>query len=63
MTLFGLLKRCTGYALPMENANAMAKFLMRVFHDFRQTISGPNDGKHFRHLDLKVTREPSRTGL
>jgi hypothetical protein len=38
LTLFGVLKRRTGYELPFENDNATAKFITRVYHDFRQTM-------------------------
>jgi hypothetical protein len=62
LTLFGVLKRRTGYALPFENDNATAKFITRVYHDFRQTMIQPNIWAAFHALGFEYyTRtEPYR---
>jgi hypothetical protein len=58
LTIFGVLKRRTGYALPFEHDNATAKFIMRVYHDFGHTVTKPNTREAFPGLgfeyDLRI---------
>jgi hypothetical protein len=42
LTLFGVLKRCLGYKLPFEVEKETVKFIMRVSHDFKQTMVESN---------------------
>jgi hypothetical protein len=42
LTLFGVLKRCPRYELPFDDDNATVKVIMKVYHDFRQTMIRPN---------------------
>jgi hypothetical protein len=42
MILFGLLKRRLGYELPSEDEKETVKFIMKVYHDFKQTMVEPN---------------------
>jgi hypothetical protein len=53
LTLFVVLKRRTGCALPFENDNATAKFIMSVYHDFRQTMIQPNIRRAFKSLGFE----------
>jgi hypothetical protein len=61
LTLFGVLKRRTGFGLPFENDNATVKFIMRVYHDFGQTIIQPNLWRAFQALGFEFdpSAEPS----
>jgi uncharacterized protein YqgV (UPF0045/DUF77 family) len=47
LTLFDVLKRCPRYELPFENDNSTAKSVMKVYHDFRQTMIQPNIWREF----------------
>jgi hypothetical protein len=42
LTLFGVLKRRPRYELSFNDDHAMLKFIMKVYHDFRQTMIQPN---------------------
>jgi hypothetical protein len=42
VTLFGVLKRRLGYKLPCEEENETVEFIMKVYHDFKQTMVEPN---------------------
>jgi hypothetical protein len=42
VTLFGVLKRRTAYKLPFEDAKESVRFIMKAYHDFRQTMVEPN---------------------
>jgi hypothetical protein len=38
VTLFGVLKRRLGYELPFEDEKETVRFIMKVYHDFKQTM-------------------------
>jgi hypothetical protein len=61
-TLFGVLKRRQRYELPFGGEKASVKFLMKVYHDFKQTMVEPNIWGAFQALDFEFnTRsEPYR---
>jgi hypothetical protein len=42
LTLFDVLKRRPRYELPFGDDNTTVKFIMKVDHDFRQTMVQPN---------------------
>jgi hypothetical protein len=50
LTLFGVLKRPPRYELPFENNHAMVKVIMKVYHDFKETMVPPNLGEAFYAL-------------
>jgi hypothetical protein len=53
LTLFGVLKRRPRYELPLDDDNATVRFIMKVYHDFGQTMIGPNIWGAFRALGLE----------
>jgi hypothetical protein len=53
LTLFGVPKRHPSYELPFDDDNARVKFIMNVYHDFRQTIIQSNIWGAFRALGLE----------
>jgi hypothetical protein len=42
LTLFGFLKRRPRYERPFEKEHAMVKLIMKVYHDFKQTMVPPS---------------------
>jgi hypothetical protein len=42
VALFGVLKRRLGYELPFEDEKETVKFIMKVYHDFKQTMVEPS---------------------
>jgi hypothetical protein len=42
VTLFGVLKRRLGYKLPFEEEKETVRFIMKVYHDFNQTVAESN---------------------
>jgi hypothetical protein len=62
LTLFALLKRPPRYEMPLDHGNATVKYIMSVYHDFRQTMVLPNPGRafHVPGLDLDTRKEPYR---
>jgi hypothetical protein len=42
VTRFGVLKRRLGYKLPFEDEKETVKFIMKVYHDFKQTMVESN---------------------
>jgi hypothetical protein len=40
--MFAVLKRRTRYELPFGDEKATVKFIMKVYHDFKQTMAEPN---------------------
>jgi hypothetical protein len=42
VTLFGVLKRRLGYKLPFEDEKETVRFIMKVYHDFKQTMVESN---------------------
>jgi hypothetical protein len=61
-TLFGVLKRGPRYELPFETDNSTVMFLMKLYHDFKQTMVPSNVWGAFHALgfDYYTRREPSR---
>jgi hypothetical protein len=42
VTFFSVLKRRPRYELPFDDQKATIKFIMKVYHDFKQTMVKPN---------------------
>jgi hypothetical protein len=42
VTLFDVLKRGVGHKLPFEDEKETVKFIMKVYHDFKQTMVESN---------------------
>jgi hypothetical protein len=53
VTLFGVLKRHLGSKSPFEDEKATVKFIMRVYHDFKQTMAEPNRWGAFRAIGFR----------
>jgi hypothetical protein len=62
LTLFGVLKKRPRYELPFEHDNATVKCMIKVYHDFRQTMVAPNRWMAFHALglDFDMRRESYR---
>jgi hypothetical protein len=62
LTLFGVLKRRPRYELPFETDDSTIKFIMTVYHDFRQTMVPSNVWGAFHALgfDYDTRRDLSR---
>jgi hypothetical protein len=52
LTLFGLFKRRGQFHLPLETDHRTAKFIQKVYHDFRQTMIDPNIRAAFTHIGI-----------
>jgi hypothetical protein len=63
LTAFGVLKGCPRYQLPSWDDRATVKFIVKVYHDFRQTMVQPNGWNPFGHLNLTLTQEVSHVGF
>jgi hypothetical protein len=61
LTLFGVLKRRPRYERPCETAQTTVKFIMKVYHDFKQTMVPSNVWGAFHALgfDYDTRGEPS----
>jgi hypothetical protein len=53
LTLFDVLKRRPRSELPLDDDNATVRFIMKVYHDFGQTMIGPDIWRAFRALGLE----------
>jgi hypothetical protein len=53
LTLFGVLKQRPRYELPFDDDDAMDRFIMKVYHDFGETMIRPNIWGAFRALELE----------
>jgi hypothetical protein len=53
VTLFGSLERHRRYELPFGEEKATATFIIKVYHDFKQTIVEPNAWEPFQAVGLK----------
>jgi hypothetical protein len=42
VTLFGVLKRRLGYKLPFAEEKQTVRFILKVYHDFKQTMGVSN---------------------
>jgi hypothetical protein len=42
VTPFGVLKRRLGYTLPFEDEKETVTFILKRYHDFKQTMVEPN---------------------
>jgi hypothetical protein len=51
-TFFGVLKRCLRDELPFCDENTTVEFIMKVSHDFGQTLSSPNIWGACRALEV-----------
>jgi hypothetical protein len=60
LTYFGVLKRCPRSELPFGDDNATVKVIMKVYHDFTQTIVPPNVCGAYSALapEVDTRREP-----
>jgi hypothetical protein len=57
VTLFGVLKRRLGYKLPLEDENETVRFIMKVYHDFKQTMVEPNTWGALQAIGFKFDTE------
>jgi hypothetical protein len=57
VTLFGVLKRCLGYKLPFEDEKETVRFIMKVYHDFKQTMVEPNTCGALRSIGFEFDTE------
>jgi hypothetical protein len=53
LTLFGVLKRCPRCELPFDENDATVKVIMKVYHDFTQTMVLPNVWGTFSALGIE----------
>jgi hypothetical protein len=53
MTLFDVLKRRLGHKLPFEDEKKTVKFIMKGYHDFKQTMVEPNICRAFRAIGFE----------
>jgi hypothetical protein len=60
LTLFDVLKRCPRYELPFDDDDATLKFIMKVYHDFTQTMTRPNVWGTFRALGCEFEFDTRR---
>jgi hypothetical protein len=62
LTLFGVLERRPRYELPFETDNSTVRLIVKVYHDFTQTMVTPNVWGAFHALgfDYGTRREPFR---
>jgi hypothetical protein len=64
VALFGVLKRHTRDEWPFVDEEATVKFIMKICHDFKQTIVEPNRWKVFQALgfefEFDTTSKPYR---
>jgi hypothetical protein len=56
-TLFGALKRRLGDKLPFENEKETVRFIMKVYHDFEQTMAESNIWGAFRTIGFEFDTE------
>jgi hypothetical protein len=57
VTLFGVLKRCLGDKLPFEDEKETVRLIMKVYHDFKQTMVEPNIWDAFRVIEFEFDTE------
>jgi hypothetical protein len=60
VTLFGVLKQRLGYKLPFEDEKETVKFIMKVYHDFKQTMVEPNICGALRTIGFDFDLEAER---
>jgi hypothetical protein len=64
VTLFGVLKRRLGHKFPFEDEKESVKFIVKVDHDFKQTMVEPNIWGAFRvigfEFEFDTEAEPDR---
>jgi hypothetical protein len=53
LTLFSVFKRRPRYELPFDDDNAIFNFIMKAYHDFRQTTLQSNILGAFQALGLE----------
>jgi hypothetical protein len=57
VTFFGVLKPCLGYKLPFEDEKETVTFIMKVYHDFKQTMVESNIWRAFRAIGFEFDTE------
>jgi hypothetical protein len=57
VTLFGVLKRRLGYELPFEDEKETVRFIMKVYHDFEQTMVELNIWRAFGVIGFEFHTE------
>jgi hypothetical protein len=62
VTLFSVLETCPKYELPFENHNPTVRFIIKAYHDFKQTIMPRNvlGALHSHEADFDTMSEPYR---
>jgi hypothetical protein len=59
VTPFGVLKQRPRYHLPFEDEKETVKFMMKVCHDFKQTMVEPNIWRAFQALGFEFEFDPT----
>jgi hypothetical protein len=57
VTLFGVLKRRLGYKLPFDDEKETVKFIMKVYHNFKQIMVESNIRGAFRAIGFEFDTE------
>jgi hypothetical protein len=57
VTFFGVLKRRLGYELPFEDEKETVTFIMKEYHDFKQTMVESNRWGAFRAIGFESDTE------
>jgi hypothetical protein len=57
VTLFGVLIRGLGYKLPFEDEKETVRFIMKVYHDFKQTMVESNIWGAFQAIEFEFDTE------
>jgi hypothetical protein len=57
VTLFDVLKRRLGYKLPFEDEKEVVRFIVKVHHDFEQTMVESNIWRAFRAIEFEFDTE------
>jgi hypothetical protein len=60
LTIFRALNTRPRYELPFDENNATVKAIMKVYHDFTQTMARPNVWGIFRALGFEFEFDPRR---
>jgi hypothetical protein len=61
-TIFGVLKKRPRYQMPSEDDHATVKVIMKIYHEFKETIAQLNIWRAFRALEFEfhLRTEPYR---
>jgi hypothetical protein len=60
VTLFGVLKQRLGYKLPFEDEKETVRFILKVYHGFKQTMVEPNKSGAFQAIGFEFEFEDEK---